>query len=128
MNKFVFNELNCTERYRASAMYTKINKYPLKRCFIPAAGCRHGFAFAQLLCQLFRKSRLGPHRLGSFNKICIVHANSNNRYLKISKANLQTEIIVFSLFYYKFTVVAYLVSGRKSSMKLKIGKPPRSYI
>ncbi|KRY89932.1 hypothetical protein T4D_1617 [Trichinella pseudospiralis] len=68
------------------------------------------------------------HCLGSFNKICIVHANSNNRYLKISKANLQTEIIVFSLFYYKFTVVAYLVSGQKSGMKLKIGKLPRSRV
>ncbi|KRZ55413.1 hypothetical protein T02_9076 [Trichinella nativa] len=76
-----YNVANDTELRRC---IPKLIKNPLKRSFIPAAGCRHGFAFTQLLCQLCRKSRLGPHSLGSFTKICIVHANSNSRYLKIS--------------------------------------------
>ncbi|KRX81088.1 hypothetical protein T06_3405 [Trichinella sp. T6] len=83
-NKLCFYWYNVANDTELRRCIPKLIKNPLKRSFIPAAGCRHGFAFTQLLCQLCRKSRLGDYL-------------SN-------------------------------ISGRKSSMKLKIGKLARSSI
>ncbi|KRX44745.1 hypothetical protein T05_3796 [Trichinella murrelli] len=84
MYKLCFYWYNVANDAELRRCIPKLIKNPLKRSFIPAAGCRHGFAFTQLLCQLCRKSRLGDYL-------------SN-------------------------------ISGRKSSMKLKIGKLARSSI